>query len=56
MSSTRLTPVAGPAAPEVRRVRHQARDAVTLMVFSLGTSLGLALLLLLVSVLLAPGS
>ncbi len=56
MSSTRLTPVAGPAAPEVRRVRHQARDAVTLMVFSLGTSLALALLLLLVSVLLAPGS
>ena len=56
MSSTRLTPVAGPAAPEVRRVRHQARDAVTVMVISLGTSLGLALLLLLVSVLLAQGS
>ena len=56
MSSTRLTPVAGPAAPAVRRVRHQARDALGLMLFSLGTSLGLALLLLLVSVLLAPGS
>ncbi len=56
MSSTRLSPVAGPAAPVTRRVRHQARDALTLMAFSLGTSLGLALLLLLVSVLLTPGS
>lgn len=55
MSSTRLTPVAGPGAPEARRVRHQARDAMALMAFSLGTSLGLAVLLLLVSVLLTPG-
>lgn len=55
MSSTRVTPVADPAAPESRRVRHQARDVVALMAFSLAASSGLALLLLLVSVLLAPG-
>ncbi len=46
MSSTRLTPA--PAAPPVgtRRVRHQARDAVTLMAFSLATASGLAATLL----------
>jgi hypothetical protein len=36
------TPVAGPPVPGVRRVRHQAREAVAVMVFSAATSLGLA--------------
>lgn len=55
MSSTRVTPVADPVTPEPRRVRDQARDVAALMAFSLAASLGVALLLLLVSVLLAPG-
>ncbi len=38
MSITPVTPV----GPTVRRVRHQARDAVALMAFSAGTSLALA--------------
>ena len=35
----------------VRRVRHQARDAATLMVFSAATSLGVAVCFLLLAVL-----
>ena len=35
----------------VRRVRHQARDAATLMAFSAATSLGVALCFLLLAVL-----
>ena len=37
-----------PSAP-VRRVRHQARDAAALMVFSAATSIGLATALLLLT-------
>ena len=43
-----ITPVT-PAGPAVRRVRHQARDAVALMAFSAGTSLALAGLLVLLA-------
>ena len=39
--------VAGDAAP---RVRHQARDAATLMVFSAATSIGVAAFFLLLAV------
>jgi hypothetical protein len=35
----------------VRRVRHQARDAATLMVFSAATSVGVAVAFLLLAVL-----
>ena len=55
MSSTRITPVAAPVAPETRRVRHQARDVVAVMAFSLGVSFALALALLVASALLTPG-
>jgi hypothetical protein len=38
-----VTPMAGPVlAPAARRVRHQARDAAVLMVFSAVTSVGIA--------------
>ncbi len=36
-------------APVVRRVRHQAREAATLMAFSAATSLGMAGCLLLLT-------
>ena len=36
------TPPRAEGAPAVRRVRHQARDAATLMVFSAATSVGVA--------------
>jgi hypothetical protein len=38
------------AAPPVRRVRHQARDAATLMVFSAAMSAGVAVAFLLLAV------
>jgi hypothetical protein len=44
-----ITPVAPQLAPAVRRVRHQARDVLVLMVFSAGTSVGIALLLMLLA-------
>jgi hypothetical protein len=49
-----LTPTAPPVAgfgpaPQVRRVRHQARDAVALMAFSATTSTALAAGLLLLA-------
>jgi hypothetical protein len=37
--------------PGVRRVRHQARDAATLMVFSAATSVGVAVCFVLLAVL-----
>ncbi|WP_395658869.1 hypothetical protein [Nocardioides sp.] len=37
-------------APVVRRVRHQARDAATLMAFSAATSVGVAAVFLLLAV------
>lgn len=43
MSVTPVTEV----PPAVRRVRHQARDAVAVMVFSAGTSLSFATAILL---------
>ena len=42
------TPGSAPDAP-VRRVRHQARDAVALMTFSAVTSIGFATALLLLA-------
>jgi hypothetical protein len=42
------TPVETPTG-DVRRVRHQARDAVVLMTFSAATSAGVALALLLLT-------
>ena len=44
---TRLTATEPPPAP--RRVREQAREAVVLMAFSLGTSLALATALLVIN-------
>lgn len=41
MSSTHA-PLSSPAPPRERRVREQARDAATLMAFSLATSVGAA--------------
>lgn len=38
-----------PAAPAVRRVRHQAREAVAVMAFSAATSVGVATCLLLLT-------
>ena len=38
-----------PATPAERRVRHQAREVVSLMVFSATVSVGLAAALLLLS-------
>jgi hypothetical protein len=38
-------------APAVRRVRHQARDAATLMAFSAATSVGVAVAFLLLALL-----
>lgn len=35
-------------APQVRRVRHQARETVALMAFSAATSVGVSVVLLLV--------
>lgn len=46
MSSTRATP---PPGLRPVRVRHQARDALALMVFSAGLSLSLAISLLVVA-------
>lgn len=53
MSATRATSVAPP--PASRRVRHQVRDAIVVMTFSLLVSAGLALGLLLLTLLLRPG-
>ena len=39
--------VNAPAAPRVRRVRHQARETLALMAFSAGTSVAFASVLLL---------
>jgi len=44
------SPVSAPA-PATRRVRHQARDAATLMVFSAATSIATAGVLLVLTVL-----
>lgn len=57
MSSTRVAPQVGlaPDRGAAPRVRHQARDAAALMAFSAATSLGLALLLLLVAAVLQQG-
>jgi len=50
MSSTPVAPSLGPArSPNRRRVRHQARDVVMVMAFSAGTSLGIAVLMLLLA-------
>ena len=38
-----------PAAPDVRRVRHQAREAAAVMAFSAATSVGMAACLLLLT-------
>jgi hypothetical protein len=38
-----------PAAPGVRRVRHQAREVVAVMAFSAATSVGVATCLLLLT-------
>jgi hypothetical protein len=46
MSTAPVTEVVDPA---VRRVRHQARDAVVLMSFSLATSLAVAVAFLLLA-------
>lgn len=49
MSITPVAPSAGSAfvrTPAVRRVRHQARDVLALMAFSAGTSIAIALLML----------
>ncbi len=43
MSGT--TPV--PAAPPLRRVRHEVRDGLAVMAFSLGTSVVVAVVLML---------
>jgi hypothetical protein len=40
--------VAGPVTP-ARRVRHEVRDGIAVMVFSASTSLGLALVLMLLT-------
>ncbi|MCY7396248.1 MAG: hypothetical protein LH468_08890 [Nocardioides sp.] len=40
-----------PPAPDQRRVRHQAREAVALMAFSASVSLGIAALFLVVTAL-----
>lgn len=48
MIVTPLTPGVAPDAP-VRRVRHQARDAVALMTFSAVTSVGFATAFLLLA-------
>jgi hypothetical protein len=45
------TPLRAEEAPGERRVRHQARDAATLMVFSAATSVGVATGFLLLAVL-----
>ena len=52
MSSTRATRVAPRATP---RIRHQARDALAVMCFSLVASAGLAVALLVLTLLLRPG-
>ena len=46
-----IAPAAPPSLDEDRRVRHQVRDAATLMAFSAATSVGVAVLLLLLAVL-----
>lgn len=57
MSSTRVAPQVGlaPDRGAVPRVRHQAREAATVMAFSAATSVGLAMLLLLLAALLQQG-
>jgi hypothetical protein len=57
VASRRTSPVAAPddrTAPGVpggeQRLRHQARDAVTVMLFSAATSAGIALFFLLLAV------
>jgi hypothetical protein len=44
-------PVDAPVDAPARRVRHQARDAATLMAFSAATSLGVAIAFLALAVL-----
>ncbi|WP_158305678.1 MULTISPECIES: hypothetical protein [unclassified Nocardioides] len=49
-----IAPAQAPIGPRVdpaRRVRHQARDAATVMAFSAATSLGVALAFLLLALL-----
>lgn len=46
MSVTRAVPALPEAPAELRRVRHQARDAAAVMGLSAGFSVALALLLL----------
>lgn len=57
MSSTRVALGAGRLQGELPavRVRHQARDAAVLMAFSAASSVGLALLLLLLATLVQRG-
>lgn len=50
MSSTPVAPPVTPGPP-VRRVRHQARDAVAVMTFSAACSVGVAAVFLLLTVL-----
>jgi len=46
-----IAPAAPPSLADERRVRHQARDAATLMAFSAATSVGVAVCCLLLAVL-----
>jgi len=46
-----IAPAQAPVEAPVRRVRHQARDAATLMAFSAATSLGVALAFLFLALL-----
>jgi Mrp family chromosome partitioning ATPase len=48
--SPQYTEPTGESVGAVPRVRHQARDAATLMVFSAATSVGLAVVFLLLAV------
>lgn len=48
---TAITPLEAVEEVPVRRVRHQARDAATVMAFSAATSLGVAAVFLLLAVL-----
>ncbi|WP_157570968.1 hypothetical protein [Nocardioides insulae] len=54
MSTTRVAPGA-PGPARSKRVRHQARDAVVLMAFSAGASVGLAGLLFILAALAQRG-
>ena len=50
-TSHRAQPRSQVEAPAERRVRHQARDAATVMAFSAATSVGVATVFLLLAVL-----